>query len=97
MSKTVLVVHVEVDPARRDEFLAIVHAHGAHSLEVEPGCERFEALVPEDRDDEVTLIEVYSDRAALQSHWDSAHMAAYRERVAGMLGGRQARICTLAD
>ncbi len=96
MSKTVLVVHVDVDPARRDEFIDIVTAHGERSMATEPGCLRFEVLLPQEREDQVTLIEVYRDREALDSHWASAHMAAYRERVADLLRGRDARICTLA-
>ena len=97
MAKTALVVKLIVHEGRMEEFLAVVRAHGERTLALEPGCLRFDLLQPADAPDTVFLYELYRDEEALQAHWDSAHMAAYRERARDLLAGREANRCTLLE
>ena len=97
MAKTGLVVKLTIEHGKMEEFLAIVRAHGAKSLELEPGCLRFDVLRPADAPDTVFLYEVYSDDEALQAHWDCERMAAYRERTGHMIAGREPSRCTLLE
>ena len=97
MARTGLVVRLGIKPGRMQEFLDIVRAHGARSLELEPGCERFDVLRPLEGEDTVFLYEVYSDEAALQAHWGSVRMAAYRERTGDMIASRDPQRCELLD
>jgi quinol monooxygenase YgiN len=92
---TGLVVHLEIVPEKFDEFVAIVRAHGERSVAVEPGCLSFQVMLAQDQAHKVILVEVYADEAALESHWDSPHMAAYREQVESMIGARERFRCTL--
>lgn len=96
MSKVALVVELEIDPEHFDKFVEIVTAHGENSRKVEEGCLRFEVLKPREGDNKIILVEVYADDAALDSHWNSAHMAAYREQVSGMIVSRAPHRCDFA-
>ena len=96
MAKIVLVVELEIDPGKMDAFLDIVTKHGANSMKIEDGCLRFEVLKPRDSGSKVILVEMYADDAALDAHWNSDHMAAYREKVSGMIVSRVANRCDLA-
>ena len=97
MAKTGLVVRLGIKPGCMQAFLDIVRAHGAKSLALEPGCERFDVLQPVEGADTVFLYEVYSDEAALQAHWGSDRMAAYRERTRDLIASRDAQRCVLLD
>ena len=52
-------------------------------------------FVPVESENQVILVESYIDDGALQAHWDSAHMAEYSQRVAGMIAGRTRYLCTV--
>jgi len=97
MAKTGLVVHLRIKDGHMDEFIDIVRAHGTKSLQLEPGCERFDVLRPGDASDGVILYEVYSDEQALQTHWNSERMAAYRERTGDLVLERAAHRCELLE
>ncbi len=92
---TGLVVHLEINPAKLSEFLEIVRAHGEFSAKNEPGCLGFQVMVPKDEQNKVILVEVYQDDAALESHWNSHHMARYRDRVEDMIADRKRYLCTV--
>ncbi len=92
---TSLVVHLDIAPDKFDDFLAIVRPHGEYSVANEPGCLSFQVMLPKEAPHQVILVEVYEDEAALEGHWASAHMAAYREKVADMILERKSIPCTL--
>ena len=96
MPRTVLVVHLQIEEAQFDEFVALARAHGKRSMEIEKGCLSFEVLVCADQPHTVILVEAYRDDAALQEHWDSEHMAAYLEKTKAMIANRQRYRCTAA-
>ena len=43
------------------------------SRTAEPGCERFDVLVPQDSADQVFLYEIYKDKAAFEEHLKTQH------------------------
>ncbi|HEX9585352.1 MAG TPA: putative quinol monooxygenase [Gammaproteobacteria bacterium] len=96
MSRIALVVELEIDSRHFDEFVEIVTAHGENSRNIEEGCLRFEVLKPREGDNKIILVEVYADDAALDAHWNSAHMAKYREQVSGLIVSRVAHRCDFA-
>ncbi|KAA3630694.1 MAG: antibiotic biosynthesis monooxygenase [Proteobacteria bacterium] len=83
-----LVVHLDIKPERFDEFVDIVTRHGAFSRDHEPGCLSFSVMKPDEGEGKLILVETYEDEDALQSHWDSDHMQAYRKRTDGMIINR---------
>lgn len=95
MAKVVLVVELEIEPDHFEGFVEIVTKHGANSLKIEDGCLRFEVLKPRESKNKVILVEMYADDAALDSHWNSEHMAAYRKNVSKMIISRVANRCDL--
>jgi (4S)-4-hydroxy-5-phosphonooxypentane-2,3-dione isomerase len=92
-SPTTLIVHFDIVETRLVEFLQIIQAHGENSLQIEPGCLRFEMLVPQEPQAHVILIEAYTDGIALESHWKSEHMAEFRNRIDGMVVKRTVYRC----
>ena len=90
---TSLVVHLEIAPEKFDEFVELARAHGKRSVSIEEGCISFQVMLLQEEQNKVILVEVYQDNDALQSHWDSKHMAAYLETVGEMITGRQRFQC----
>ena len=91
---TSLIVHLEIAAEKLNEFLQIVRAHGEFSENAEPGCLSFQVMVPKEEPNKVILVEVYQDDAALEAHWNSDHMAKYREKVEHMIVDRTRILCT---
>ncbi|MBE2236234.1 MAG: antibiotic biosynthesis monooxygenase [Caldilineaceae bacterium] len=91
---TGLVVHLEIAPGRRADFVEIARAHAERSVRLEQGrCLSFEVFVPQESETLVILVEKYVDDAALQAHWESAHMADYNTRVDALIIGRSRYRC----
>lgn len=69
----------EIDPEHRDAFFAAVAPMVAATRE-EAGCQAY-AFTP-DPDDPglIRLYELWDDQAALDAHFASEHMAAWRKR-----------------
>lgn len=89
MAEIVVMVRFEVEPGRRAAFLELVEAHAAASLSEEPGCRRFDILLPDDAPDRVMLYEVYVDAAAFEAHRTSERIARFNERSAELLRGKE--------
>lgn len=73
MARVALIVDITLVPGREAEFDALIRAHAAASVAEEPGCERFDVLVPKDEAGQpipgrVILYELYRDAAALAEH-----------------------------
>ena len=81
MKPTALVVELTLERACRERFLEVAKQHAERSVRLEPGCISFQVVATEDDTDRVVLVEIYRSRAALQQHWDSVHMAQFRERT----------------
>jgi (4S)-4-hydroxy-5-phosphonooxypentane-2,3-dione isomerase len=77
-------VHVRVEPADLEAFLAETRRNAAASLE-EPGVRRFDVLQDEGDAAHVVLNEVYVDQAAADAHKQTAHYARWRDVVAAMM------------
>ncbi|MEK0085144.1 putative quinol monooxygenase [Benzoatithermus flavus] len=76
----VILVEFTLAPATRDAFRALVLENAAASMQREPGCRRFDVLVPEgDPGDRVILYEIYDDAAAFEAHLASEHYRRFAE------------------
>ncbi|CCG04236.1 putative quinol monooxygenase [Blastococcus saxobsidens] len=73
-----LVVQMEVQPERRDEFLAGMAANAEASVRDEPGCLRFDVCSVEGDDNRFVLYELYTDAAAFAAHKAAPHFARWR-------------------
>lgn len=97
MSAIVLIVEMKLNPGRRDDFVARVQRHRTRVLAEEPGCERFDLVVPDDDENTVYLYEVYADEAALKTHMGTSYMAEYRKDTGPMVAERSRTQCRLAN
>ncbi len=81
-----LAVTFTVKQSQFERFVELVRANAAASLRVEPGCLRFDVLVPrnETPPTRVFLYEIYRDRAAFEAHVASAHFQEF-DRASGPL------------
>lgn len=92
----VIVAEFDVTPAQAEAFLQLVRANAAASVRDEPGCRRFDVLVPEvlPRDTDpmrVVLYEIYRDPAAFDAHLLTPHFKIFQEATADLVTGRVVR------
>lgn len=97
MSKLALVVELKIAAGRLDDFVARATRHGETCRAEEPGCLRFDLLVPRDGGGRVLLYELYSDQAAVDAHLSTGHMARYLEDTEAMIAGRTRTVCELVN
>lgn len=76
-----VIVILEIDPARVDEFLDVIHLNAAESVK-EPGCLRFEVSRQFDQPNLFALSESYVDEAAMHAHYETPHFAIWKARSA---------------
>ncbi len=76
-----VIVILEIDPARVDEFLEVMRYNAAESAK-EPGCLRFEISRQFEQENLFALSESYVDEAAMQTHYETAHFARWKEASA---------------
>ncbi len=82
MNSFSIVVRFDLREGARDRFLQLVRANAAASVRDEPGCRRFDVLLPRDGDPScVALYEIYDDRAAFEAHMRTPHFLAFRDAV----------------
>ena len=92
-----LIVELTLKPGTRPAFEKRILQHAALCLDRESGCQRFDILVPQECHDIVCAYEVYEDDAALEAHWASDHMAAYRTDVGDMIANRRVSRCDIVS
>ncbi len=97
MTTLALVVELKIQPGQRDAFLARARVHRDNVLTKEPGCQRFDLLVPQESDDTVFLYEVYADQGALDAHFETPYMKQYLEDTGPMIANRQRTLCAVQN
>ena len=97
MSAIVLLVQLDLNPGHKDTFLARALEHRGNVVAKEPGCLRFDLVLPDDGGDTVYLYEVYADDAALRTHFNTPYMKEYLADTAPMIAQRRRNQCTLAN
>ncbi len=77
-ARFVVIAEFRVKPERLEAFLKAAANDAAHSLADEPGCRRFDVVVP-DGSETVIFYEIYDDRAAFDAHLKTPHLARFRD------------------
>jgi len=80
-----LLITVEVDPNRIDEFISYITEEAADALKDEPGCRGFTISQSMEESHVFTLAEFYDDMAALEAHRLTPHFLLFRQRADGGL------------
>lgn len=58
-------------------FRRLIDQNAQNSLDLEPGCRRFDVLTPLDKPDTVFLYEIYDDRQAFEAHLKASHFLSF--------------------
>lgn len=77
----VTLVHVQVKPAHREDFIAATRLNHQASTQ-EPGNRRFDVLQSPENPDHFILYEAYASAEAAAAHKQTAHYLAWRDTVA---------------
>jgi autoinducer 2-degrading protein len=80
----VTLVHVQVLPERIADFIEATRANHEASIQ-EPGNRRFDVLQDPADTGHFILYEAYGNAADAAAHKETAHYAAWRDRVAAMM------------
>ncbi len=97
MSAVVLVVELDIAEGQKEPFLARVRAQREIGLEKEPGCQRFDIVVPQEGGDTVVLYEIYADQKAVETHMATSYMKEYLSDTGPMIANRKRTHCAFAD
>jgi autoinducer 2-degrading protein len=76
-----LLITVEVNPERVDDFARFITEEAADCVAKEPGCRQFTVSRSVDQPNVFTLAEFYDDMAALEAHRLTPHFLLFQERV----------------
>ena len=77
MSGFVITVDFVLKPGAMAAFRKLIDRNARDSCADEPGCRRFDVLVPTDSGDKVFLYEIYDDRAAFDAHLKTRHFEVF--------------------
>ncbi len=90
----VVIADFTIKPGCEDAFMALARDDARASVADEPGCQAFDAVIPDDAPDHVILYEVYDDRDAFEAHLRQPHYAPFRDGVPALTEGPPAvRFC----
>lgn len=76
---------ITVDPARLDEYNAYLREEIEASMRLEPGVLTLYAVAEKERPNKVTILEIYADEAAYQSHLKTPHFQKYKQGTLDMV------------
>lgn len=85
MSSFVITVDFRLKPGAMAEFRQLIDNNARDSCRTEPGCRRFDVLVPQGEADRVFLYEIYDDRAAFEAHLKTAHFDVFNRASAALV------------
>ena len=80
-----------------EQFLPLLEANAATSLRVEPGCKRFDVLLPAQEHDRVLLYEIYEDITAFRLHADAPHFQEFARKSEGLVRDKKITELSLRD
>lgn len=90
----VVTVIFEPHTGRMEDFLPLMQENARRSLADEPGCQRFDVCLSEDRTC-VFLYEIYTDEAAFAEHVETAHFKSFDVAVADLVRHKTVKTYTL--
>jgi (4S)-4-hydroxy-5-phosphonooxypentane-2,3-dione isomerase len=73
-------------------FLELIRTNAAASLDTEPGCERFDVLVPEGERNRVILYEIYKDGDAFAVHSRQPHYDVFAQAAESLVKGKRVTV-----
>jgi quinol monooxygenase YgiN len=87
----ILHVHIQVKPDDIEAFKEATIENARQSRQ-EPGIARFDLIQQHDDPTRFVLVEVYRSEQATANHKETAHYAAWRERVEPLMAAPRTRV-----
>ena len=72
-------------PGAGERFVELVAVNAAASVRDEPGCRRFDILLPEAGGERVDLYEIYDDADAFAAHLETPHFKRFKAETAELI------------
>jgi quinol monooxygenase YgiN len=85
MAGFAIVVEFRLKPGASERFVELVSVNAAASVRDEPGCRRFDILLPEEGGERVDLYEIYDDAEAFAAHLETAHFQRFKAASAELI------------
>jgi len=76
--QVVRIAKLEIDSSQLDQYKVMLKQHAETAVRVEPGVLTLYAVYEKDHPTNVTVFEVYADRAAYEAHLQTAHFKKYK-------------------
>ena len=83
--RMIRIAKIQVDPAQIDSYNAALKQQMTTAVKVEPGVLTYYAVADKTNPSHITILEIYADTAAYQSHIQSEHFKKYKAAVQNMV------------
>ncbi len=77
-------------------FRTLIDANAQQSCALEPGCQRFDVLMPKGASDTILLYEIYDSRTAFEAHLRAAHFHVFDRESDPLVRSKSVSEFTLA-
>lgn len=85
VGKLVRLSRIVVDPAQLDAYNALLKEEIEASMRLEPGVLTLYATAEKKAPNRITILEIYADRAAYESHLQTPHFRKYKQGTLSMV------------
>ena len=76
---------LKIDPAQLEKYNTALKEQMNTAIHVEPGVLSYTALAEKSDPSKITILEIYANTAAYQSHIETSHFKKYKETVKNMV------------
>jgi quinol monooxygenase YgiN len=76
---------IQVDPAQLEQYNAALKEQMTTAVKLEPGVLTYYAVADKNTPSHITILEIYADTAAYQSHIQTPHFKKYKAAVQNMV------------
>lgn len=83
--RLVRLAKITVDPERLSEYNAYLKEGAEAAMSLEPGVIKIYAVAEKDTPHKITILEIYADRAAYESHLKTTHFMKYKQGTLDMV------------
>ena len=84
-NQMVRLAKIQVDPVQLESYNAALKEQMTTAIRVEPGVLTYYAVADKDNPSHITILEIYADTAAYQSHIETPHFKKYKATVQNMV------------
>ena len=84
-NQMVRIAKIVVDPSQLESYRAALNEQMTTAIRVEPGVLTYYAVADKENPSHITILEIYADTAAYQSHIETAHFKKYKATVQNMV------------